>query len=65
MDEEVILSIDFNNIKLPELIVFESWKPLSEIRSVEYLENNGYMHLFTSGGSIGYFHKSSIDHHLN
>ena len=64
VDEEVILSIDFNNIKLPELIVFESWKPLSGITSVEYLENNGYMHLFTSGGSIGYFHKSSIDDYL-
>lgn len=65
VDEEVILSLDFNNINLPELIVFESWKPLSGILSAEYLENNGYVHLFTSGGSIGYFLKSSIDDCLN
>ena len=60
VDEDVILSLDFNNIKLPELIVFESWKPLSGLMAAEYLENNGYVHLFTSGGSIGYFLKSSI-----
>jgi len=65
VDEDLILSLDFNSIKLPELIVFESWKPLSGISSAEYLESNGYMHLFTSGGSIGYFLKSSIDDDLN
>ena len=61
MDEDLILSLDFENINLPELIVFESWKPLSDLQSIENLENNGYVHLFTSGGSMGYFLKSSID----
>ncbi len=61
MDEDLILSLDFENINLPELIVFESWKPLSNPQSIDNLENNGYVHLFTSGGSMGYFLKSSIN----
>ena len=61
MDEDLILSLDFENINLPELIVFESWKPLSNLQSIDNLKNNGYVHLFTSGGSMGYFLKSSID----
>jgi hypothetical protein len=61
VDEDLILSLDFENINLPELIVFESWKPMSNSQSIVNLENNGYVHLFTSGGSMGYFLKSSIN----
>lgn len=63
VDEQLILSIDFRKVHAPDLIVFESWQPLTESVSIQFLEDNGYKHLFTTGGSIGYYLKSSIQNH--
>jgi hypothetical protein len=60
LDARLILSLDFKNINRPKLIVFESWNPLKDQSSYKFLKRNGYLHLFTSGGSVGFYCKKSI-----
>lgn len=57
LDERMMLSIDFKNIYHPKLIVFEVYNPLSDNSCYNFLEKNGYCHLFTTGGSVGYHKK--------
>lgn len=54
LDSELILSIDFSKYR-PEVIIFEdneNWGGNTEVRAK--LVKFGYVHLFTSGGSIAY-----------
>lgn len=60
LDARLILSLNFKNINRPKLIVFESWYPLKDQSSYKFLKRNGYLHLFTSGGSVGFYCKKSI-----
>ena len=57
LDEELILSLDFKNIYSPKLICFEVYMPLSNRPVYNFLEKNGYCHLFTTGGSVAYYKK--------
>ena len=55
LDEEILLSLNFS-IYSPELIVFEDNKNFGGSKKVKNtLLINGYQHLFSSGGSVGYF----------
>jgi len=60
IDTEVIKSIDFNRFKI-DLIIFEDNEKFGgDITVINKLRENGYFHLFTSGGSIAYALKSEI-----
>jgi len=55
MDVEIIHAIDFKRFKIP-LIVFEDTKNYGgSDATVKVLQSNIYKHLFTSGGSVGFF----------
>lgn len=54
LDKEIILRLR-PDLGRPDVIVFEDgvcWG--GSIESIEHLKRLGYVHLFTSGGSIGY-----------
>jgi len=57
MDEEVVSSIDFNNIYKPKLICFEKHNVFKDLdsKSIIKLKENGYKHLFTTGPSIAFY----------
>ena len=56
LDELIVNSIDFKKFQ-PTMIVYESFDPLSSSKTKELLNDNGYIPLFISGGSIGYVKK--------
>ena len=56
LDELIVNSIDFKKFQ-PTMIVYESFDPLSSSKTKELLNENGYVLLFISGGSIGYVKK--------
>ena len=56
LDELIVNSIDFTKFQ-PTMIVYESFDPLSSSKTKELLNDNGYIPLFISGGSIGYVKK--------
>ena len=56
LDELIVNSIDFTKFQ-PTMIVYESFDPLSSSKTKELLNDNGYIPLFISGGSIGYIKK--------
>ncbi len=56
MDDEIVSSINFNDIYKPEVIVFEIHNPFEgNHKSINHLIENGYKHLFTSGLSVGFY----------
>ena len=58
VDEELILNINFDDYT-PAVILFEDNLNFGGSKSVQKrLIDNGYAHLFSSGGSVAYFHKS-------
>ena len=54
----MILNINFDDYT-PAVILFEDNLNFGGSKSVQKrLIDNGYAHLFSSGGSVAYFHKS-------
>lgn len=54
IDEQILISVDFSKYR-PDVIVFEdnqNWGGSAKIKSL--LTSQGYTHLFTSTGSVGY-----------
>jgi hypothetical protein len=55
IDYLVLGSIDFNKFK-PKVILFEDNENFGgSAETVDMLSNNGYKHLFTSGGSVAFY----------
>lgn len=60
LDEAIIFEMDFN-LYLPELICFENNLNFSgSERLKELFQKLGYQHLFSSGGTHGYFHAPGL-----